>query len=136
MGRVQGPGDLVSPKVAAAAAEGMEKMTRRLKRRFEEVHHVPKGLEDLPPIDQDLEKEHHEKTKLKNVRSIEMGRFEMDTWYFSPFPSPYSECSKLHVCEFCLKYMRKRRTLLEHQAKCTAKSPPGKMIYRCVHWVI
>jgi len=43
-----------------------QKMTRRLKRRFEEVNHV-QAHEDLTPIDQTLEKEHTERTKVKNI---------------------------------------------------------------------
>lgn len=30
---------------------------------------------------------------------IELGRHEMDTWYFSPFPPEYNDCSKLYFCE-------------------------------------
>jgi hypothetical protein len=29
-----------------------QKMTRRLKRQYTEIHHVPAALEELPPIDQ------------------------------------------------------------------------------------
>ena len=31
---------------------GDQKMTRRLKRQYTEIHHVPAALEELPPIDQ------------------------------------------------------------------------------------
>lgn len=33
-------------------AGGDQKMTRRLKRQYTEIHHVPAALEELPPIDQ------------------------------------------------------------------------------------
>lgn len=33
-----------------------------------------------PPGLQHLEKEHQEKTKVKNIQSVELGRHEMDTW--------------------------------------------------------
>lgn len=87
-------------------------------------------MEDLAPIDQTLEREHDEKTKVKNIHLVEMGPFEMDTWYYSPFPEAYAQSAKLHVCEFCLKYMRKRKTFLEHKLRCAARSPPGPEIYR------
>ena len=32
---------------------------------------------DLAPIDQHLEKEHQEKTKVKNIQAVEMGRYEV-----------------------------------------------------------
>ena len=38
---------------------------------------------------------------------IELGRYELDTWYFSPFPEPYASCPKLYICEYSLKYFRK-----------------------------
>lgn len=37
-------------------------------------------------------KEHEEFTKVKNVELIELGRYEMETWYFSPLPEEYREC--------------------------------------------
>lgn len=46
------------------AADSDLKMTRRLKRQYAEIHHVGPGVEELPPIDQHLEKEHQEKTKV------------------------------------------------------------------------
>lgn len=32
-----------------------------------------------------------------------MGRYEMEAWYYSPFPPEYSDTERLFVCEFCLK---------------------------------
>jgi hypothetical protein len=43
--------------------------------------------------------EHEEFTKVRNILKIELGRHEMDTWYFSPFPPEYNDCSKLYFCE-------------------------------------
>eukprot|EP00854_Cymbomonas_tetramitiformis_P003315 gene3315-4172_t len=102
------------------------KLTRNLKRRYDEIHHVPKAVEELNPIDQTLEKEHEEKTKVKNIQVIEMGRWEVDTWYYSPYPDEYARESKLYICQFCLKYMKKKKTLLRHRAKVcgTAQERP------------
>lgn len=30
---------------------------------------------------------------------IELGKYEMDTWYYSPYPEPYASCEKLYICE-------------------------------------
>ena len=83
-------------------------------------------------MDQKLEHEHDERTKVKNVGVIECGRYEVDAWYYSPFPGEYGDgtCAKLYVCEHCLKYMKKQRTLLKHKHRCTLTHPPGKQIYR------
>ena len=40
--------------------------------------------------DEELEREHEESTKVKNIKVIEMGRFEMDAWYFSPYPDAFA----------------------------------------------
>ncbi len=62
-----------------------------------------------------LEKEHEEITKVKNINVIELGRYEIDTWYFSPYPEEFAKCDKLYICEFCLKYMKKKKTLNRHK---------------------
>lgn len=51
----------------------------------------------------------------------------MDTWYYAPYPEPYASCSKLYICEYTLKYFRKKKTLLRHLAKLEIRHPPGKM---------
>ena len=61
---------------------------------------------------------------------MEWGRFEVDTWYYSPYPEPYASQQRLTMCEFCLKYFRKKKTLLRHCSKCQLKHPPGDEIYR------
>jgi hypothetical protein len=34
------------------------------------------------------------------------------------------------MCEFCLKYMRKKKSMARHKKGCTLRSPPGNEIYR------
>ncbi len=55
---------------------------------------------------------------------------QMDTWYYSPYPEPYNSLEKLYLCEYCLKYFGKKKTLLRHSAKCDLRHPPGDEIYR------
>ena len=66
----------------------------------------------------------------KNVERIEFGKYEIPTWYFSPYPEEYACCEKLYICEFCLNYMTQRDTLLRHKARCELRYPPGNEIYR------
>ena len=127
-GGLLSPGGLASP--GGAANSENRKLTRNLKRRYDEMHHVPTPVEELAPLEARMEREHEEKTKVKNIRTIEFGAWDMDTWYYAPFPPSYSACEQLYMCEFCMKYMRKRRTLAEHKAKCSARCPPGTEIYR------
>ena len=37
-------------------------------------------------------REHEEFTKVKNIERIELGRYDMETWYFSPFPEEFKDC--------------------------------------------
>jgi histone acetyltransferase MYST1 len=77
-----------------------------------------------------LEKEHQEITKVKNIPYIVLGKYEIETWYFSPYPEEYSGDDKMHICEYCLKYMKKHKTLVNHSYKCLNKRPPGLQIYK------
>lgn len=77
-----------------------------------------------------LEQEHEEITKVKNVERIYMGKWELEAWYFSPYPEEYAKQERLFVCEFCLKYMKKRKTMLRHSGECPCRRPPGMEIYR------
>ena len=75
-------------------------------------------------------REHEEFTKVKNIATIELGRYEIETWYFSPFPPEYNDSLKLYFCEFCLNFMKQKEQLQRHMRKCDLKHPPGDEIYR------
>lgn len=66
----------------------------------------------------------------KGTKYIEMGKFEMEVWYQSPYPEDYARLPKLYICEFCLRYMKSRTVLLRHIVKCVWKHPPGEEVYR------
>ena len=59
---------------------------RQQKRKVEE------GEDGHHEFDASQLREHEEFTKVKNVERIELGRFEMETWYFSPLPPEYKDC--------------------------------------------
>jgi histone acetyltransferase MYST1 len=123
----------VSPRAAAEGkgeGTGARRATRNLKRRYEQIHNVAGNLEDLPEIDQKLEKEHEENTKVKYIQTIHFGRFELDTWYYSPYPAEYGQASHLYVCEHSLKYFKHRQSLLAHRERLLIRNPPGDEIYR------
>lgn len=92
-------------KAQAKASEGIE----------QELEHVIKDCDGV-----------HE----RRLKVIEIGRYEMDTWYSSPYPEEYVQMSKLYICEFCLKYMKSATILRRHMAKCVWRHPPGDEIYR------
>lgn len=44
----------------------------------------------------------------RNPGAIEFGKYEIQTWYSSPFPQEYARLPKLFLCEFCLKYTKSK----------------------------
>ncbi|KAK2562319.1 Histone acetyltransferase KAT8 [Acropora cervicornis] len=106
------------------------KLTRNQKRKHDEINHVQKTYAEMDPTTAALEKEHEAITKIKYVHKIQFGKYEIDAWYFSPFPDEYGKQAKLWICEYCIKYMKFERTYKEHLGKCTMRQPPGKEIYR------
>lgn len=64
-----------------------------------------------------LEKKYQEQTKVRNIEKIYFGEYEIDTWYYSPYPEEYGQLSELFVCDKCLKYIKFRKTWANHD--CT-----------------
>ncbi|KAE8729373.1 Histone acetyltransferase of the MYST family 2 [Hibiscus syriacus] len=102
------------------------KMTQHQKRKIDETR-VEVGHEEL---DAASLRELEEFTKVKNIATIELGRYEIETWYISPFPQEYNDSLKLYFCEFCLNFMKRKEQLQRHMRKCDLKHPPGDEIYR------
>nr|XP_002739824.1 PREDICTED: histone acetyltransferase KAT8-like [Saccoglossus kowalevskii] len=106
------------------------KITRNQKRKHDEINHVQKTFAEMDPTTAALEREHEAITKIKYVDMVQIGRYEIDAWYFSPYPEDYGKAPKLYVCEYCLKYMRLEKTYRHHLGECTRRQPAGKEIYR------
>lgn len=51
------------------------------------------------------------------IKTILFGRYEVDTWYHSPYPEEYARLGRLYVCEFCLKYMKSQTILRRHMVR-------------------
>jgi len=84
-------------------------------------------------IDEASLKEHEEVTKVKNVRTIELGRHIMDCWYFSPFPKeifPGGFIDRLYICEYSLRFFTHKSELRRYQSRGVDPHPPGNEIYR------
>jgi hypothetical protein len=95
-------------------------------------------LDEHEGMDEAALKEHEEVTKVKNVAMIELGKYQMDTWYFSPLPKELFRdggmIDVLYVDEFSLNFFTRKSELLRFQAKELPKNrrhPPGNEIYRC-----
>uniref|UniRef100_A0A6A7FSF2 Histone acetyltransferase n=2 Tax=Hirondellea gigas TaxID=1518452 RepID=A0A6A7FSF2_9CRUS len=123
-GQAGGVADLLNDQT------GGRKITRNQKRKHDEINHVQKTYADMDPTTAALEKEHEAITKVKYIKKIHMGRYEIDTWYFSPYPEEYKQVPFLYICQYCLLYMRLEITYRVHLGKCKRRQPPGNEIYR------
>lgn len=94
-------------------------------------------LDEHEGLDEASLREHEEVTKVKNVHEIELGKFRMDTWYFSPLPKELMKDGNmidvLYVCEFSLNFFTRKTELVRYQHKTLPRNrrhPPGNEIYR------
>lgn len=94
-------------------------------------------LDEHEGLDEASLREHEEVTKVKNVAFLELGEYQMETWYFSPLPkellSSGGFIEVLYVCEYSLRMFARKSELLRHQARELRKNkrhPPGNEIYR------
>lgn len=106
------------------------KITRNQRRLHNEINHVQLSYSEMDPETAALEREHEALTRVKYITKIQIGKYEIDTWYFSQYPEKYAIEPKLYICEYCLKYMRFASSLQIHKRECPRRHPPGKEIYR------
>lgn len=75
-----------------------------------------------------------EVSRVRNLGRVQMGKYEIEPWYFSPYPASYALAETTYICEFCLSYADSLMTFERHRAKCTLLHPPGNEIYRDDHF--
>jgi len=68
--------------------------------------------------------------RVKNLNRLQIGRHEVDAWYFSPYPQEYAHLPVLYICEYCLCYFGSQFMLSRHRKRCNLLHPPGNEIYR------
>ncbi|KAF2789570.1 hypothetical protein K505DRAFT_312967 [Melanomma pulvis-pyrius CBS 109.77] len=69
-------------------------------------------------------------SRVRNLEKIQMGKFEVEPWYFSPYPIDFVDSDMVYICEFCLSYFGEVTPFERHRSKCTLLHPPGNEIYR------
>ena len=69
-------------------------------------------------------------SRVRNLEKIQMGKFEIEPWYFSPYPIDFVDSDMVYICEFCLSYFGEVTPFERHRTKCTLLHPPGNEIYR------
>ncbi|KAJ5088316.1 hypothetical protein N7456_011932 [Penicillium angulare] len=68
--------------------------------------------------------------RVRNLTRLQMGKYDIEPWYFSPYPDAFSDVDLVYIDEFCLSYFDNQRAFERHRAKCTLVHPPGNEIYR------
>jgi histone acetyltransferase MYST1 len=106
------------------------KLTRNAQKRKSSIASSSLISSDLDATMASLEKEHEQLTKVKYIDKIQFGKYEIDTWYYSPYPDDFGKQPKLYICEYCLKYMKLDKSYRYHDGECMDRCPPGKEIYR------
>ncbi|KNC95952.1 uncharacterized protein SPPG_08703 [Spizellomyces punctatus DAOM BR117] len=67
---------------------------------------------------------------IPKINTIQLGVWEIDTWYAAPYPEEYNGQPLIYICEYCFKYMKSQYVAGRHKAKCPLRHPPGDEIYR------
>ncbi len=66
---------------------------------------------------------------IKNIKKIVIKNYEVDAWYFSPYPKEIIKNGVVYICEFCLYYFSDNDKLALHCSQCELRHPPGTQIY-------
>ncbi|KXN91020.1 Histone acetyltransferase ESA1 [Leucoagaricus sp. SymC.cos] len=69
-------------------------------------------------------------TRVKNLNRLQIGKHEVEAWYFSPYPKEYAHLPVLYICEYCLSFFPSQFMFSRHRKRCTMLHPPGNEIYR------
>ena len=107
---------------------GLTRSTTMVSTIAELDHDEHEGLDEASLL------EHEEVTKVKNIQNVQLGKYLMECWYFSPFPKEYypgGTIDCLYFCEFSFRFFCTKEELVRYQSKPGLPHyPPGNEIYR------
>ncbi|SCV05812.1 LANO_0H15720g1_1 [Lachancea nothofagi CBS 11611] len=72
----------------------------------------------------------HEVARVRNLTKIIMGKYEIEPWYFSPYPIELTDEDEVYIDAFTLQYFGSKKQYQRYRSKCTLRHPPGNEIYR------
>ncbi|OCK93008.1 histone acetyltransferase ESA1 [Cenococcum geophilum 1.58] len=111
--------DLVDVQDAAAAAKAAPPETYSREDEIEKLRTSGSMTQNQTEI-----------SRVRNLDRVQMGQFEIEPWYFSPYPIDFTDAEMVYICEFCLGYFGEVMQFERHRTKCTLLHPPGNEIYR------
>lgn len=111
------------------------KVTRQRKHVHDELTVAQQSVEDLPATMRAFELQHEATTKVRNLDTVTLGKFEVDVWYYAPYEEVMElPTLTLWVCEYTLKPLCDRKAIERHKLKVSQgkvlKHPPGMEVYR------
>ncbi|CCK71312.1 NuA4 histone acetyltransferase complex catalytic subunit ESA1 KNAG_0G02560 [Huiozyma naganishii CBS 8797] len=72
----------------------------------------------------------HEVARVRNLNTVVMGEYEIEPWYFSPYPVELTDEDRIFIDDFTLQYFGSEKQYERYRKKCTLRHPPGNEIYR------
>lgn len=68
--------------------------------------------------------------RVRNLNKIIFGEYEIEPWYFSPYPIEFQEEDEIYICEYSLQYFSSKKQFHRFLQKYKMRHPPGHEIYR------
>ncbi|KAI8817071.1 acyl-CoA N-acyltransferase [Fimicolochytrium jonesii] len=124
-----GPADRAMYKKAMAEAE--EQIAKAAAAAAAHLN-PPDGTQDhdSSPAITNSHYDPHGTFTIPKIKAVQLGSYEIETWYSAPYPEEYNGQPLLYICEYCFKYMKSKYVAGRHKAKCPLRHPPGDEIYR------
>ncbi|GMM58626.1 NuA4 histone acetyltransferase complex catalytic subunit [Maudiozyma humilis] len=72
----------------------------------------------------------HEVSRVRNLNRVIMGKYEIEPWYFSPYPIELTDEDQIYIDDYTLQYFGSKKQYERYRKKCTLQHPPGNEIYR------
>ncbi|SMN20208.1 similar to Saccharomyces cerevisiae YOR244W ESA1 Catalytic subunit of the histone acetyltransferase complex (NuA4) that acetylates four conserved internal lysines of histone H4 N-terminal tail [Maudiozyma saulgeensis] len=72
----------------------------------------------------------HVVSQVRNLTKVVMGKYEIEPWYFSPYPIELTDEDQIYIDDFTLQYFGSKKQYERYRKKCTLQHPPGNEIYR------
>lgn len=68
--------------------------------------------------------------RVRNLNKVIFGEYEIEPWYFSPYPVEFVEEDQIYICEYSLQYFVSKTQFHRFRSKYKMRHPPGNEIYR------
>jgi len=68
--------------------------------------------------------------RVRNLNKVIFGEYEIEPWYFSPYPQEFVDADQVYICEYSLQYFADEFQFQRFRKKYRMRHPPGNEIYR------